>query len=68
MIQNLEQWRRWEDAYRRRTPVDFHQNLRLLESMYREARALGHFQSLPTLDDLEPQLRIARALNVRGAR
>ncbi len=67
MIQNPEQWRCWERAYLKRTPVDFLQNLRLLEGMYREARALGHFQSRPTLDDLEPQLRMARALNVPRA-
>jgi hypothetical protein len=48
-----------------RQPADFRRNLRLLEAMYEEARALGIMSLPPAPEGLESRLRLARVLNVR---
>jgi hypothetical protein len=48
-----------------RQKADFRRNLRLLEAMYQEARALGVMGANPGLEGLESRFRLARALNVR---
>lgn len=50
----------------RQTPPDLHRNLRVVEALYREAEALGVWES-PSLQGLEPDFRTARAFNVRAA-
>jgi hypothetical protein len=58
-------WERWERETQLSQPADFRRNLRLLEAMYEEARALGLMALPPALEGLEIRLRLARVLNVR---
>jgi len=65
VIKDRALWETWERDALLRQPADFRRNLRLLEGMYEEARALGVMSVLPALEGLESQLRLARVLNVR---
>jgi len=58
-------WEKWERETQLRLPADFRANLRLVEAMYEEARALGVMAEAPPLEGLESRLRLAKALNVR---
>jgi len=59
-------WETWERETQLRQPADFRHNLRLLEGMYEEARALEVMAAPPALEGLESRLRLARLLNVRA--
>lgn len=50
----------------RRTPADLRRNLRVVDALYREAVALGVWERA-SLRGIEPDLRTARAFNVRAA-
>jgi hypothetical protein len=65
MIKDLVIWERWERETQLSQPADFRRNLRLLEAMYEEARALGVMAVPPALEGLESRLRLAMVLNVR---
>lgn len=65
MIKDPDLWERWERETQLTRPADFRANLRILEAMYEEARALGVLAAPPTVEGLESRLRVARALNVR---
>ena len=65
MIKAPALWETWETEAALRQPADFHRNLRLLEAMYEEARALGVMNVPQALEGLESRLRLARVLNVR---
>ncbi len=65
MIKDPLYWEKWERETQLRQPADFRANLRLLEAMYEEARALGVMAVPPALEGLESRLRLAKALNVR---
>jgi hypothetical protein len=65
MIKDPVIWERWERETQLSQPADFRRNLRLLEAMYEEARALGVMAVPPTLEGLESRLRLAMVLNVR---
>ncbi|MGD0129691.1 MAG: hypothetical protein ABSF46_30585 [Terriglobia bacterium] len=65
MIKDPLFWEKWERETLLRQPADFRANLRLVEAMYEEARALGVMAQPPSLEGLESRLRLARALNVR---
>ena len=65
MIKDPALWEAWERETQSREPADFRRNLRLLEAMYEEARALGIMGELAALEGLENRLRLARMLNVR---
>ncbi len=54
----------FEDAERRR-PVTYEENLRVYEGLWAEARELGVFSS-PTLDGIETDIEVARAVNALG--
>jgi len=58
-------WEAWERETLMRQPADFRRNLRLLEAMFEEARALGVMGVPEALEGLESRLRLARVLNVR---
>ncbi len=47
-----------------RIPADYRQNIRIVESLWEEARELGVLPDRPTLDGIESDIRLARALNV----
>ena len=66
MIKDLTLWEKWERETVLREPADFRRNLRLLEAMYEEARALGVMAVPPGLEGLESRLRLAKVLNVRA--
>lgn len=63
MIQDVKYWTAWEDALRA-NPPDFRENLRLLDAMYEEAKALGLFLPADSLAGLEVKIRMARVVNV----
>jgi hypothetical protein len=65
VIKDPALWETWERETLLRQPADFCRNLRLLEGMYEEARALGVMSVPPALEGLESRLRLARVLNVR---
>ena len=65
MIKDALYWEKWERETQLRQPADFRANLRLLEAMYEEARALGVMSVPPALEGLESRLRLGRVLNVR---
>lgn len=67
MIKDPLLWQAWENEFESRVPVDFQHNLRLLEAMYPEARALGVMADPVALEGLESRFRLARVLNVRTA-
>ena len=52
---------------RLRRPADYRRNLALLEEMWQFAREMGAFSSPRTSDDLEADIRYARAINVLRA-
>ena len=65
MIKDPALWEAWERETLLRLPAVFRRNLRLLEVMYEEARALGVMGVPEGLEGLEGRLRLARVLNVR---
>jgi hypothetical protein len=65
VIKDPALWGAWERETLLRQPPDFRRNLRLLEAMYEEARALGVMGVPQALEGLEARLRLARVLNVR---
>ena len=65
MIKDPAFWETWERERLLGQPADFRRNLRLLDAMYEEARALGVMAVPPALDGLESRLRLGRVLNVR---
>jgi len=52
---------------RLRRPADYRRNLATLEEMWRFAREMGAFRHPRTPDDLEADIRYARAINVLRA-
>ncbi len=52
------------EAAQLRVPADYRQNLRIVEGLWEEARQLGVLSDRPTLDGIESDIRLARALNV----
>ena len=68
MIKDPALWEAWERETLWRQPADFRRNLRLLEAMYEEVRALGVMSVPQALEGLESRLRLARALNHRWLR
>ena len=67
MIKDVRVWTAWETQGPLREPLDFHSNLKLLESMYELARLLGALPPEDPLAGLETDIRVARILNVSGA-
>lgn len=64
MILDRKHWEHWEEAYQRGEPVLVDRNFRLMDAMYEEARALGHFTSIEPLEGLEGDILYAKAINV----
>jgi len=67
MIKNRALWNEWETAYIRSQRPDFVRNLRIVEALYAEARALGALDQPDRPDRLAHKIGLARALNVRTA-
>ncbi len=67
MIKNPAMVEAFENAQARQETPDFLRNVRLVDALYEEARALGVFPLQDPLDGIEVDIRLARALNVRTA-
>ena len=64
MIKNVSVWNAWETEYIRSQRPDFARNLRIVEALYAEARALQAFDGSAPLERLAHKIKLARALNV----
>lgn len=64
MITDPDLLKTFEHDQIRRAPADYHRNVRIVQSLCREARLLGVWPPQNPLDGLESDLRLARALNV----
>ena len=67
MIKDVKLWTTGEAEGPLRQSLDFHSNLKLLETMYELARLLGAFAPEDPLAGLETDIRVARIHNVSGA-
>ena len=63
MIKNSSRLKEFEDNYTRRNKPDLLRNLRLLDSLYKEARALSVFPLQDPLSGLEIDIKIAKVVN-----
>ena len=63
MVKNVSKLRKIEDDHTRRTKPDLKKNLKLLDALYEEARALSVFPLKDPLEGLEVDIRIAKAIN-----
>lgn len=54
----------FERAQQAQNRAGFHENLRLVEALYEEARALGVFPPADPLDGIETDIGLAKALHV----
>jgi len=66
MIRNSGLLMSFEHSLARQDRPDFHRNLRILESLYLEARVLGVFPLKDPLDGIEVDVHLAGVLNVRN--
>lgn len=64
MIRDAEALRRFEDDLARGEKSDFALNLRLVDSLHREAARLGVSPRKDPMDGIEVALRVAKALNL----
>jgi len=64
VIRESKLLREFENAQLRRRPVDYRENLRIVEALYEEARALKAFPPSNPLDGIEVDLQLARVINV----
>ncbi len=64
MIKDKAFWLNWEAKTILSQPLDYYQNLRLLEGMYEHARNLGVYPPTDPLEGLESIIRVAKVLNV----
>ena len=62
MIKNPRLFNQFERDLIKNSPVDFHQNLRIVSDLHQKARALKAFQIKLDLD-IEHKVRYARAIN-----
>jgi hypothetical protein len=63
MILNIKAWEDWEKAYQSKEPVDFARNLRLLDAMYEEAKALKIFPLSDPLEGLDAKIQMVKAIH-----
>ncbi|MFC1574166.1 hypothetical protein ACFL30_03195 [Candidatus Latescibacterota bacterium] len=64
MIKDVRFFEKWEQEYRRNTPIDFFQNMRIYEALYEEACYFGILPLKDPLEGLETKINMARLLNV----
>ena len=62
MVKNQKLWRKTDLEIQAGTKLTYTEALEIFNSLYEEARKLGHFHRPPTLMGLEGELRWARAL------
>lgn len=64
MIKNPKEFEQLVSEHDRHYPLTLEQKLAILEGLYDEARALGHFSPESVSTDLEAEVRTAKILNV----
>ncbi len=62
MIQG-DKFRRFEAELSRKEKVDIKKNFRIMDALYREARALGVFPLKEPLEGIDVDIKIAKAIN-----
>lgn len=68
MIKDRQAWEEWEKKNRGKEPVDFFHNLKIVEGLLEEARALKVFPlKASSRADLEIKIFLARVVNVSKA-
>jgi len=65
MIRNTKILKKFERELIRKRKPDYFENLRVFESLYKEAMHLGIFPLKDPLEGIEVDIKLARALNVR---
>jgi hypothetical protein len=63
MVKKTSRLKEFEDNIIRRNKPDVQQNLRLIDSLYKEARALSVFPLRDPLSGLEIDIKIAKVIN-----
>lgn len=63
MIQDVRQWREFENAWIASHKPDFEENIRLVDGMYELARSMGKFTAADALEGLEKNIRLASILH-----
>ncbi len=64
MITNHEEIEKFENEFSMKQPLTLNQKFTLLNSLYNQARQLGHFTDKDLLDGLEDDIELARKLNI----
>lgn len=64
-IKNSRPVSSFEDSLVRQNAADYRRNLKMMEALYLEARALGIFPLKDRLDGIDTDIRLARVMNVR---
>lgn len=63
MVKNRKRLEKFEKDLVSRTAVNPKENLKIVEALLREARALGAFPPKDPLEGIEVDIKIARAVN-----
>jgi hypothetical protein len=63
MVKNSSRLKQFEDNFIRQDKPDMTKNLRLLDSLYEEARALSVFPLQNPLEGIEIDIKIAKVIN-----
>ena len=63
MVKNHKRLEKFEKDLVRRTTVNPKENLKIVEALFREARALGAFPPKDPLEGIEVDIKIAKAVN-----
>jgi len=64
MITNHKEIEKFEKEFSMKQPLTLSQKFTLLNSLYNQARLLGHFTDKDLLDGLEDDIELARKLNL----
>jgi hypothetical protein len=65
MIKNPGAVSSFEDSLVKQSAADYRRNLKMMEALYLEARALGIFPLKDRLDGIDSDIHLARVMNVR---
>lgn len=66
MLKNWRMVQQFEDDRIRSQPSDYFRNLRIVEALLAEARALGVFPPRDPLDGIDVDIRVAEVMRVHG--
>ena len=63
MVKNPKKLQEFEDDLMRKNKPDYHRNLKIVNALLREAIRAGKFPSKNRLEDIEIDIRFAKAIN-----